>query len=42
VAGALARRVFDTRPPHVEYRLTEAGRRLRYVIEALNTWAASA
>jgi len=26
----------------VEYRLTETGRRLRYVVEALNTWAASA
>jgi DNA-binding HxlR family transcriptional regulator len=38
----LERRVFDSRPPHVEYRLTEAGRRLRYVVEALNTFAASA
>src|SRR5262249_39715088 len=41
-AGVLERQVFDTRPPRVEYRLTEAGRRLRYVVEALNTWAASA
>src|SRR5438270_9811962 len=41
-AGVLERRVFDTRPPRVEYRLTEAGRRLRYVVEALNAWAASA
>jgi DNA-binding HxlR family transcriptional regulator len=41
-AGVLERLVFDTRPPHVEYRLTEAGRRLRYVIEALNAYAASA
>ena len=41
-AGVLERRVFDTRPPHAEYRLTEAGRRLRYVVEALNAWAAGA
>lgn len=41
-AGVLERRVFDTRPPRVEYQLTEAGRRLRYVVEALNAWAASA
>ena len=41
-AGILERRVLDTRPPRAEYRLTEAGRRLRYVIEALNAWAASA
>ena len=40
-AGILERRVLDTRPPRAEYRLTEAGRRLRYVIEALNAWAAS-
>src|ERR1700746_3407060 len=38
-AGVLERRVFDTRPPRVEYQLTEAGRRLRYVVEALNVWA---
>jgi DNA-binding HxlR family transcriptional regulator len=40
-AGVLERRVFDTRPPRVEYRLTEAGRRLRYVVEALNAFAAA-
>jgi len=34
--------VFDTRPPRVEYRLTEDGRRLRYVVEALNAFATSA
>ena len=39
-AGVLERRVFDTRPPRVEYRLTEAGRRLRFVVDALNVWAA--
>jgi DNA-binding HxlR family transcriptional regulator len=41
-AGILERKVFDTRPPRVEYRLTEAGRRLRYVVEALSAFAASA
>jgi DNA-binding HxlR family transcriptional regulator len=40
-AGVLERRVFDTRPPRVEYRLTEAGRRLRHVVEALSAFAAS-
>ena len=33
-AGILERRVFDTRPPHVEYRLTEAGRRLGAAAQA--------
>ena len=41
-AGVLERQVFDTRPPRVEYRLTEAGRRLRYLVEAHNAFAASA
>ncbi|HEY2354320.1 MAG TPA: helix-turn-helix domain-containing protein [Gaiellaceae bacterium] len=41
-AGVLVRHVYDTRPPRVEYQLTEAGLRLRYVVEALNVWAASA
>jgi DNA-binding HxlR family transcriptional regulator len=41
-AGVLERRVLDTRPPRVEYRLTEAGRRLAYVVEALSAFAASA
>src|ERR1051325_3355336 len=40
-AGVLERKVLDSRPPRVEYRLTEAGRRLRYVVEALNTFAAA-
>jgi DNA-binding HxlR family transcriptional regulator len=40
-AGVLERRVFDSRPPRVEYRLTEAGRRLRYVVEALNAFASA-
>jgi DNA-binding HxlR family transcriptional regulator len=41
-AGVLERRVFDTRPPRVEYRLTKGGRRLAYVVDALNAWATSA
>ena len=41
-AGVLVRVVFDTRPPRVEYQLTETGVRLRNVVEALNAWAASA
>ena len=41
-AGVLERHVFDTRPPRVEYRLTDLGLRLRHVVEALNAWAASA
>src|SRR3954471_2587019 len=41
-AGVLERKVFDTRPPRVEYRLTEGGRRLRYLVEALSAFAASA
>jgi DNA-binding HxlR family transcriptional regulator len=41
-AGVLERRVLDSRPPRVEYRLTEAGRRLRYVVDALNDWATHA
>src|SRR5436853_7871687 len=39
-AGILERHVFDTRPPRVEYQMTEAGLRLRHVVHAHNTWAA--
>jgi DNA-binding HxlR family transcriptional regulator len=35
-AGILERRVFDARPPRVEYRLTAAGRRLRALVRALD------
>jgi len=35
-AGILERRVFDDRPPRVEYRLTDAGRRLRALVRALD------
>ena len=41
-AGVLERRVVDARPPYVEYRLTERGRRLSAVVEALQRWAALA
>jgi DNA-binding HxlR family transcriptional regulator len=41
-AGVLERHVYDTRPPRVEYQLTELGLRLRQVVDALNAWAASA
>jgi DNA-binding HxlR family transcriptional regulator len=34
--------VIDARPPRVEYRLTERGRRLRALVEALDGWAAAA
>ena len=35
-AGILERRVLDARPPRVEYRLTDAGRRLRALVRALD------
>ena len=35
-AGILERHVFDDRPPRVEYRLTDAGRRLRALVRALD------
>ena len=38
-AGVLERCVIDARPPRVEYRLTEAGRRLEGLVEALRSWA---
>ena len=41
-AGILQRVVVDSRPPHVEYRLTEHGRALQQVVTALTTWARSA
>jgi DNA-binding HxlR family transcriptional regulator len=34
-AGILDREVVDARPPRVEYRLTERGRRLRALMKAL-------
>jgi DNA-binding HxlR family transcriptional regulator len=38
-AGVLERNVVDARPPRVEYVLTERGRRLRELVEALSGWA---
>jgi len=38
-AGVLERTVIDTRPPVVEYRLTERGRRLRSLVKALTRFA---
>jgi DNA-binding HxlR family transcriptional regulator len=37
--AVLERRVIPTSPVHVEYHLTEKGRALAPVIEALTTWA---
>ena len=34
-AGLLERRVLDTRPPAVEYRLTSSGRRFEPVVRAI-------
>lgn len=39
-AGLIERRVFDARPPRVEYLLTEKGLRLRAVLDALAVYAA--
>jgi DNA-binding HxlR family transcriptional regulator len=41
-AGVLERRVLDTRPPRVEYRLTVAGRKLRVLVDAMRAYAAHA
>ena len=38
-AGILERVVVDSRPPRVEYRLTDEGRRLKVVVDALRRWA---
>ena len=39
-AGVLERRVIDARPPRVEYRLTDEGRRLKLVVDAVSSFAA--
>jgi DNA-binding HxlR family transcriptional regulator len=41
-AGVLEREVIDSRPPRVEYRLTERGRQLRSLVSALSRYAESA
>jgi DNA-binding HxlR family transcriptional regulator len=40
-AGVLERRVLDTRPPRVEYRLTAAGRKLRVLVDAMRAYASA-
>jgi DNA-binding HxlR family transcriptional regulator len=37
-AGLVERRVIDSRPPRVEYRLTEDGKRLKGLLDALRRW----
>ena len=41
-AGVLERAVIDSRPPMVEYRLTERGRQLRSLVRALARYAETA
>jgi DNA-binding HxlR family transcriptional regulator len=38
-AGVLERRVIDARPPRVEYVLTDEGRRLKHVVDAVVAFA---
>ena len=38
-AGIVEREVIDSRTPRVEYRLTERGRRLKLVVDALRSYA---
>ena len=38
-AGVFVRTVVDARPPRVEYRLTERGRDLKLVLDAVARWA---
>jgi DNA-binding HxlR family transcriptional regulator len=38
-AGILERAVINARPPHVEYRLTQRGRQLRSLMNALSRFA---
>jgi DNA-binding HxlR family transcriptional regulator len=40
-AGILERRVLDARPPRVEYRLTDAGRKLRVLVDAMRVYASA-
>jgi DNA-binding HxlR family transcriptional regulator len=40
-AGLLERRVIDSRPPRVEYVLTERGQMLESLVAALELWAAA-
>lgn len=38
-AGLVERRTIDGSPPHAEYRLTEEGRQLAPVLEAIGRWS---
>ena len=38
-AGVFEREVIDSRPPRVEYRLTERGKQLRSLVSALSRYA---
>jgi len=38
-AGVLERRVLDARPPRIEYVLTARGRRLKGVVDVIETWS---
>ncbi len=40
-AGVLERRVVDSRPPRVEYLLTDYGERMQTLVDALTDWAAT-
>ena len=40
-AGVVTRRVYPEIPPHVEYALTDAGRRLMPIIGQLSAWWSS-
>jgi DNA-binding HxlR family transcriptional regulator len=37
-AGVLERRLVNASPPYAEYRLTERGRRLGPVVQAMRAW----
>jgi DNA-binding HxlR family transcriptional regulator len=37
-AGVLERRLVNASPPYAEYRLTERGRRLAPVVQAMGAW----
>ena len=41
-AGVLERRLVNASPPYAEYRLTERGRRLAPVVQAMGAWRGSA
>ncbi|NQY13419.1 MAG: helix-turn-helix transcriptional regulator [Henriciella sp.] len=36
--GVIERSIYDTHPPRSEYALTEKGRKMRPIIDAMRTW----